>query len=255
MKNQDQWTPSLYEVDARGRLAVHIGGENGVYPGSILVSRLTAEAVATAIKVHARGRILDLGCGRCPFFGLYRPLTDDVVCVDWEKSQHPVEHADLYCDLSQRLPLEDASFDTVLHTQVLEHIPTPESLVQEISRVLKPDGKLILSVPFMYWIHEAPYDYYRYTEYALQRFCAVADFELLELTALGGPLDVLCDVAGKSAARLPLIGRWISRSIQAPAWWIHRVRKNKDTKRSAMPLVYLLTAKKRRRANGERRSA
>ena len=71
------------------------------------------------------------------------------------------------------------------------------------ARLLKPDGKLILGVPFLYWLHEEPHDYYRYTEFALDRFCQLSGLRLVELTPYGGLPEVFIDMSSKCLALFP----------------------------------------------------
>ncbi|MCK0533359.1 class I SAM-dependent methyltransferase [Sphingobium agri] len=79
------------------------------------------------------------------------------------------------------IPFPDASFDTVLCTEVLEHSPQPMTLIAEIERVLKPGGTLIATVPFSARVHYAPYDFHRFTKYALNRmFDAFTDVQIEE---------------------------------------------------------------------------
>lgn len=65
------------------------------------------------------------------------------------------------------LPFPDEVFSVVVCTEVLEHTQTPELVLSELRRILKPGGKLLLSVPFAYPIHYAPTDYYRFTRFGL----------------------------------------------------------------------------------------
>jgi SAM-dependent methyltransferase len=62
----------------------------------------------------------------------------------------------------------DASFDAVFLLEVLEHVATPDLAISEIYRVLAPGGVLVLSTPFLFEIHEAPHDYFRFTEHGLR---------------------------------------------------------------------------------------
>lgn len=150
-----------------------------------------------AIQEHARGKLLDLGCGHVPYYEMYRGLVTETVCMDWENTMHKNQLLDAIVDLNEPLPLKCDSFDTVLLMDVLEHIARPAELIREISRVLRPKGKLIAGVPFLYWIHEQPHDYYRYTEFALAHMCRSNGLDVISLAPYGGAPEVLMDISGK----------------------------------------------------------
>jgi SAM-dependent methyltransferase len=84
------------------------------------------------------------------------------------------------------IPLPDSSIDCAMATEVLEHCPYPDKTLAEINRVLRPGGTLLITVPFIWMLHEVPYDEYRYTPFALRRLVESSNFEVLELSALGG---------------------------------------------------------------------
>ncbi|HYZ73770.1 MAG TPA: methyltransferase domain-containing protein [Chthoniobacterales bacterium] len=166
------------------------------------------------MKSHCRDRLLDLGCGKVPFYGLYREYVSETVCVDWGKSLHGGDYLDAECDLTKDLPFADESFDTILLSDVLEHIPTPGRLWWEMRRLLKPGGKLLLNVPFYYCLHEDPHDYYRYTKYALRRFAETTGFETILIKELGGAPEIVVDIVSKSILRLGPIGEWTALALQ-----------------------------------------
>ena len=85
-----------------------------------------------------------------------------------------------------KLPFDNNKFDTVLCFEVLDDVPEPGELFCEINRTLKQDGTLILSVPQMWNIHNAPYDYYRYTRYGLKYQAEKHGFRVLSITGVGG---------------------------------------------------------------------
>lgn len=117
-----------------------------------------------AALTRARGRLLDLGCGNAPYRPWYESHVNEVVCAD-----HPPvsESTNVGC-AADALPFVDSTFDTVLCTQVLEHVARPWVVASEIHRVLRPGGILILSCP-QYWPdHETPYDFFRFTEFGLK---------------------------------------------------------------------------------------
>lgn len=155
-----------------------------------------------AILEHARGRLLDLGCGHVPYYEIYRSITTETVCVDWENTFHKNKLLDSVVDLNKPLPIESDSFNTVLLMDVLEHVARPFELIAEISRVLRPDGKLIVSVPFLYWLHEQPYDFFRYTEFALTNMCESNALHVISLKPYGGLPEILADSTGKCICAL-----------------------------------------------------
>ena len=139
------------------------------------------------------GRLLDLGCGNQPFAGWYGPLVDEVVPVD----AAPIPGV-LQVDLGGRLPFPDGHFDTVLCTQVLEHVEDLERAAAEIARVLRPGGHALVTVPFLYPTHEAPYDFQRLTHLGLAGLARRHGLRVLGVQAQGGPglLVAHCAVLG-----------------------------------------------------------
>jgi SAM-dependent methyltransferase len=93
----------------------------------------------------------------------------------------------LRVDLSEPLPFPDAHFDTVLCTQVLEHVERVETAAAEIARVLRPGGHALVTVPFLYPTHEAPYDFQRFTHLGVGALARRHGLEVLDLAAQGGP--------------------------------------------------------------------
>ena len=220
MRNADRWVPSKY-VWRHGRLvASRDPGEVGI--GSRLIADCVAAFYARELPRVARGRLIDLGCGKAPLYGVYRGHVDSVVCVDWPQSVHTSPYLDHEVDLSQPLPFPDASFETVLLSDVLEHLPSPEHLWQEIARILSPGGRLLLNVPFMYGIHEAPQDYARYTEFALHRFAVQVGMELEHIQPVGGSLHVLADLLAKHFVQIPILGALLARVTQGSAAYFGR---------------------------------
>jgi SAM-dependent methyltransferase len=185
-----------------------------VSPASRFLITIIARRYHAMIRAHARGRLLDLGCGAVPLYGMYRDLVSEITCVDWSNSLHNSSHIDISADLNGPLPLPDAGFDTVLLTDVLEHTAEPKGLMREVARILTPGGKLLLGVPFFYWLHEEPHDYYRFTRFALQRMLDESGLEVLEIDAYGGVPETLLDLSAKALVFVP---EWVSR----PLWKIH----------------------------------
>lgn len=136
-----------------------------------------------ASGLPAGSRVLDAGAGHCPYRGLFAHAhyeTADFCQVDRRYGQ-----IDYVCDL-RAIPAEPASYDVVVCTQVLEHLPEPQAVLREYARLLKPSGQLWLTAPLYYEEHEAPHDYFRYTQYGLRHLLAGAGFEVVEFEWLEG---------------------------------------------------------------------
>ena len=218
-----------------------------VGPGSRLVADIVAGYYGALIPQYARGRLMDLGCGKVPLYEAYRSYVSENVCIDWENTPHKNGYLDATCDLTQRLPYGKCEFDTIILSDVLEHIPQPENLWQEMSRVLKPGGNVLLNVPFYYWLHETPYDFYRYTEFALRRFADSSHFKVRVLGAIGGVPEILADLLAKQAQVIPVVGQGLAIAIQSVARIFLKTgfgRKFSEKTRRTFPLGYFMVAEK-----------
>lgn len=122
-----------------------------------------------------RGVVYDLGCGIRPYQNEILSVADKYLGVDWSETFHGL-NADIVANLNKPLPMEDHVADTVVSLQVLEHLCEPQVMLNEAFRILKPDGNIFLTVPFQWWIHEAPYDFFRYTPYSLKFMFEKAGF-------------------------------------------------------------------------------
>jgi SAM-dependent methyltransferase len=242
MKNESSWQPSKFAFDG-SRLSP--GPESS--DASWLLTQLIAKAYERYLPEFARGRLLDLGCGKVPLYAAYRAKVSEITCVDWGMSAHGGQHLDVTHDLNQPLPLPDERFDTVILSDVLEHVRAPEALLGEVARILAPGGKLLLNVPFFYWLHEQPHDYYRYTEHALRAMVQRSGLQLVSLESLGGAPEVLADVIGKHVCQVPFVGRMSSRVLQKMTHAITglpAISRQLAPSRQRFPLAYFLVAGK-----------
>ena len=134
---------------------------------------------------HFKGTVVDLGCGTAPYRNDILAYADEYVGVDWDNSLHDI-NPDVVTDLSKEFPFDDNYADTLISFQVLEHLPTPQFHLSECYRILKPGGALLLSVPFQWRVHEAPYDYFRYTRFGLEYMLNEAGFKDITIREMGG---------------------------------------------------------------------
>src|SRR3954471_567260 len=174
-------------------------------PANALAHRQLNNALAIAARAHARGRLLDVGCGEKPYAPLFRDLVDEHVGVDHPESIHPLRAVDVLAT-AYDIPLEDASFDTVLMTEVLEHLEEPARAIAEARRLLRTGGKLILSTPFMWPLHEEPRDFFRYSPHGLRHL--LQGFEPVTITPVAGVDDAgdVRELRGRLVPRRPVAG-------------------------------------------------
>lgn len=132
-----------------------------------------------------KGKVLDLGSGDGHYKNLLTRFELEYESVDWTESPH-AGSPDILADLNKKLPIENSYCNNIFCLSVLEHLSEPKLFLNECSRILKQDGKLILQVPFMWQVHEAPHDYFRYTEYGLKHLLSDSGFQILDMTPQGG---------------------------------------------------------------------
>ncbi|HTX60351.1 MAG TPA: class I SAM-dependent methyltransferase [Verrucomicrobiae bacterium] len=164
--------------------------------------------MSAALDRIAPGKLLDVGCGSRPF----QRASFQWVGLDVEGNPH----ADVV-GTALALPFEDASFDAVLSTQVIEHVEDPAAMLRECARVLRDGGTMVLSGPQYFELHEEPRDFYRFTEYGLRLLCSQAGFEVAQVWREGCGLS-LAGIAINSAI-LQIGGRPSSllwKALKAP---------------------------------------
>ncbi|WP_066377203.1 MULTISPECIES: class I SAM-dependent methyltransferase [unclassified Anabaena] len=203
MKNKSNWEKTKFSV-INNRLGVNQQNPN-FHPSGWIFAESTARIYGQYLPLYVKGDLLDLGCGMCPLYGLYKDLSNSHYCIDWDNSLYPNPYADLLCDINNSIPLENNSFDTVILSDVLEHIVEPKSLLQEIHRLLRKDGVVILNVPFFERIHESPYDYYRYTEFTLKEIISSVGLKLEVFEVVGGAIESWSYMTANLSRFLPLI--------------------------------------------------
>ena len=141
---------------------------------------------AQANTIPAGKRVLDVGAGSCPYRSAFSHCdyrTHDFGKLEENQLRGRVGYGavDYVGDICS-IPVEDASFDVILCTEVLEHVPEPIRAVQEFSRILRPGGYLILTAPLGSGLHQEPYHFYGgYTPFWYQRFLDAAGFESIKI--------------------------------------------------------------------------
>jgi SAM-dependent methyltransferase len=108
--------------------------------------------------LFVEGALLDVGCGQRPYEKTFFARAKTYLGTDYLSDR---SRPDVVCSALD-LPFPESSFDTVVSTEVLEHVPDPHRAVQEMKRVVRPGRHIIISTPMFWPRHEIPYDFFRY---------------------------------------------------------------------------------------------
>ena len=240
MNNQTLWRPTRIIEDSSGEFSFN---KKEIYPGSWHIAELQVKHYVPLLNQYASGKLLDCGCGQMPWYGIYRDKTSFVYAIDWSENPLVKQHLDENLDLSASFQLKESEFDSVVLTDVIAHIASPDVLVQSITNHLKRDGHLILTTPFVYWISEYPHEYNHMTDAALRLLCERHGLEIIHLKSYGGYGDVFLDTLNKGmTTRIShRIYRLLASVVKKTSWY---KKVNLKTQYS-YPLGYTLVAKKK----------
>lgn len=131
------------------------------------------------------GLILDIGAAD-RWIAAHLPEAASYVALDYPATGNEFYNArpDIFADACH-LPVADACVDGVVCLEVIEHVPDPAMAIREIARVLKPGGRAWISMPFLYPLHNEPFDFQRFTEFGLRRDMARAKLDVVDLHRSG----------------------------------------------------------------------
>jgi len=161
----------------------------GIFVNPFYFARSGLHDAMTEFAPLLAGRLLDVGCGSKPYQTLFAVDTYIGLDIDSEISRQS-GIADHHYD-GITFPFADASFDSVLCNQVLEHVFNPDEFIREIVRVLKPGGKLLLTVPFVWDEHEQPYDYARYSSFGLRSLLGKQGLKIVNHIKIGSDASII----------------------------------------------------------------
>ena len=146
-----------------------------------LDSKITRKHLKKFIEKHkSNGLTLDVGCGA----SAYAKYFPNRIGLDIKQGKGVDVVASIY-----KLPFEDKKFDNILCAEVLEHLHSPKEAIEEMKRVLKKEGLLILSTRFLFPLHDVPNDYYRFTKYGLRYL--FRDWQIIELREEARTLETI----------------------------------------------------------------
>jgi len=142
---------------------------------------------------YLSGRLLDFGSGRKPWRSLFH--VDEYIGVDIAESGH--DHRDSLVDFyydGHAIPFDNRSFDSIFSSDVFEHLFNMDEILDELYRVLKPEGQMLITIPFAWNEHEIPYDFARYTSFGIRSIMERHNFEIIRLHKTTTGFETVCQL-------------------------------------------------------------
>lgn len=201
----------------------------------------------SVIGRHASGAVIDVGCGAMPYRDDLEAVASSYASLDIEPR---ADGLDFQCSVTDMAPVPDATYDTALCAEVLEHVAEPGLAVDELARILDRGGRLIVTVPFLARLHEEPHDYQRFTEHGLRRLLTERGFDVERIDRTGSVASFLGHQVSTATVgatfHIPVIGRLIwainAAFVVAPSRAVDRLLGPLGRR---LPLGYVAVAVKR----------
>lgn len=183
----------------------------GLFTNPFYFARKNLFSAIRENSYRIQGDLVDIGCGRKPYRNLFNVRSYRGLDIDSQVVRF-LGVADDYYD-GESFPYEGCKFDSVLCNQVLEHVFNPDFFLNEINRVLKPEGKLLLTVPFVWDEHEQPFDFARYSSFGLRALLERNGFKIISHKKLGADATTLFQLANayffKISRGWPKLGKFL----------------------------------------------
>lgn len=177
------------------------------------------------IEKYGNGVVLDIGCGNKPYEYMFSEKATKYIGCDVVQSD--LRKVDIICEATN-IPLDNNSFDTILCTQVVEHVSEPEKVFQEAYRLLNKKGIFIVSTN-MYWqIHEAPHDYFRFTEYGIKFLLEKSGFEVVSIKENGGKWALFSQVFYYTVPKWLVYPKLIKFCLNKLFLWLDKTYPDKN---------------------------
>src|SRR3990172_12434356 len=155
----------------------------GLFLNPFFIARRGLLKSIKELGIDIKGKTLDVGCGTKPYEKYFN--SSEYIGLEIETTMNrEIKQADYFYD-GKKFPFSNSEFDSIVTNQVLEHVFNPDEFLSEINRVLKTNGKLLLTVPFVWDEHEQPYDYARYSSFGLRALLEKQGLKVLQHKKLG----------------------------------------------------------------------
>jgi SAM-dependent methyltransferase len=198
--------------------------------------------------------VLDAGSGTAPYRELFAHCSYST--TDWENSIYDESRQADYIGSLESLPVPDGAFDVVVLTEVLEHVEEPVAALTELRRVLRSGGRLWMTTPMVWQLHEEPYDFYRYTSHGLRSLLGRSGFAEIDVQPLSGYFLTLGQVMRNCAPSIGVNRREGALKLRGIAAVLHVLgelvrRLDRLDRRRALPIGYACEATRAEPGRGE----
>ncbi|HEY9480755.1 MAG TPA: class I SAM-dependent methyltransferase [Candidatus Paceibacterota bacterium] len=168
----------------------------GLFINPFYIERRELIKTLRRLAPHITGKILDVGCGHRPYKEVFSAASSSVgMEYDTPKNRARFKEIDVWYS-GGAFPLDGTSFDSVIMTEVMEHVFEPDQILSEVNRVLRPGGIVLLSAPFAWDEHEQPYDYARYSSFGFKHLLTKHGFEVVEHIKSTADIRVIFQLTG-----------------------------------------------------------
>lgn len=150
----------------------------GIFTNPFYIMRKGIRKNIVTLSTYVTGRVLDAGCGSKPYKEIFKSIHSYTGMEFDSPKARKKSKADVFYD-GLHFPFPNTSFDTVIATEVLEHIFNPNDFLTEINRILVPNGTLLITCPFAWAEHEQPHDYARYSSFGLRHIVEKNGFKII----------------------------------------------------------------------------
>jgi SAM-dependent methyltransferase len=134
------------------------------HPGKHTLDRIREEIISFSKSIPSEANVLDFGCGEMPYYPFFKEKANEYIGIDISDSPEKNSNINTIIRQGEALPYPDSYFNAVISTQVFEHLEDMDFYAKELGRVLKKDGQMFVSAPFVWDFHPYPKDYWRISE-------------------------------------------------------------------------------------------
>ncbi|MFC2053451.1 class I SAM-dependent methyltransferase [Chloroflexota bacterium] len=162
--------------------------QTNLFDPKFLLRRAKRKIVQRYANQYAQGRILDIGCGSASYKTLFLEHVDRYIGLHYPAFSGHIDYGEASFDVAadvRALPLQAECAHSALLLDVLEHVFEVDESLANVARILKPGGTLLLTTPFIYPVHGQPFDFHRFSFFALEQHLARNNLRVVESIVLG----------------------------------------------------------------------